>query len=95
MTIDRKFIFEAVNPCNKKQYNQDNAIVFVAKDQCLIPVLRAYYKACDEAGCGTEHLVSIEMLIGRVLKYQKYNFVKLPDTDTDCEIDRCIGGKGL
>lgn len=90
-TIDRKFKFIAVNPCNGNVYTEDNAVVFCAKDQALIPTLSAYRDECKKIGCGNEHLESIDLLIGRILEFQQEE-VKKPDTDTNCEIDRCIGG---
>ena len=95
MIIDRKFIFTAVNPCNGKHYTQENAIVFAAKDLALVPALVRYRKACVALGCSASHLVSWDMLMQRVKIFQKMIECKVPDTDSACEIDRCIGGKGL
>jgi hypothetical protein len=92
MMIDRKFKFTAVNPCNGKHYSEKDAIVFCAKDRALIPTLQAYYVECASLECGQDHLESIELLIGRVKTYQVAYGTKVPDTETDCEIDRCIGG---
>ena len=89
--IDRKFKFVAINPCNKKVYTEENAVLFCAKDRCLIPAIDAYYHACLISGCGTEHLESIRLLKDRIADFQKLE-IRTPDTETDCEIDRCIGG---
>ena len=97
--IDRKFRFVAVNPCNGKTYTEDNALILCAKDAALLPTLETYYHECKELGCGKDHLESIDLLILRVKKFQAagkdQDHFHIPDTDTDCEIDRCIGGKGL
>lgn len=90
--IDRKFIFTAVNPCNGKHYTQENALILCAKDRAVIPALYAYHAACQNLGCGQEHLESILLLIGRVGEFQRHES-RIPDTETACEIDRCIGGK--
>ena len=90
--IDRKFKLLAVNPCNGKIYTEDDAVVFCAKDECLPAALEAYKDVCEIRGCGKEHIESIELLIERVHDFQRYRETKLPDTETDCEIDRCIGG---
>ena len=91
--IDRKFKFVAVNPCNQTVYTEENAIIFCAKDKALPEALFAYQEACEAMGCGQEHLESISLLRNRVGEFQRYIEAKIPDTDTDCEIDRCIGGK--
>jgi len=97
--IDRKFHFVATNPCKGDVYTEENAIIFCAKDAALVPTLETYYHECKALGCRKEHLESIDLLIERVRRFQAIGKDKkhfhVPDTDTDCEIDRCIGGKGL
>jgi len=90
--IDRKFKFVAVNPCNQKVYTEENAIIFCAKDMALLDALYAYRSKCCDLNCGDEHIESISMLMARVEAFQK-DEKRIPDTNTDCEIDRCIGGK--
>lgn len=93
--IDRKFQILAVNPCKQGAvYTEEDGIFFCAKDKALLPTLEAYRYTCKQLGCAEEHLESIGLLMDRVADYQKTNS-KLPDTDTDCEIDRCIGGIGV
>ena len=93
--IDRKFKFVAVNPCNGKYYTQENAIVFCAKDEAVPHMLAEYKKECKLLGANSEHIESIELLFNRVLEYQRSVEHKVPDTEGDCEIDRCIGGLDL
>ena len=90
--IDRKFKILAVNPCKGAIYTEENSMLFCAKDKALVPTLEAYHNECMRLGCGLEHLESIELLISRVGTFQQTE-KRVPDTDTDCEIDRCIGGK--
>jgi hypothetical protein len=91
--IDRKFKILAVNPCKKgSNYTEREGMFFAAKDAALIPTLHAYYDECRKLGCNEEHLESILLLIDRVDEYQSTINKKTPDTETDCEIDRCIGG---
>ena len=92
MIIDRKFKFVATNPCKGNVYTEENAIVFCAKDQAVPYMLNAYLERCRDLGCGSEHIESIELLLQRVIDYQNIVEVRLPDTDTKCEIDRCIKG---
>lgn len=93
--IDRKFRFVAVNPCNGRVYTEDNAVVFCAKDAALVSTLESYHENCEALGCADEHLESIRLLIERVREFQVTIEIRVPDTNTDCEVDRCIGGKGL
>lgn len=93
--IDRKFKFVAVNPCNSKVYTEDNALVLCAKDKAVPAALAAYQSECVRLGCGEEHLESMGLMMVRLAKFQADNadLCKIPDTNTVCEIDRCIGGK--
>ncbi len=91
--IDRKFRILAVNPCKRgSAYTEKDGMFFAAKDAALVPTLKAYYAECKRLKCGNEHLESIRLLINRVAKFQQTINKKVPDTQTDCEIDRCIGG---
>ena len=95
MNIDRKFKILAVNPCKKGGvYTENEGIFFAAKDKALVTALLAYGDECQRIGCNQEHLESIDLLIDRVQQFQLENGSKVPDTDTDCEINRCIGGIG-
>ena len=93
-TIDRKFVFTAVNPVNRHIYSEKDAIVFCAKDMAVIPMLKAYRDECVALGCNREHIVSIDMLIGRVEEFQVNIEGRVPDT-VGFEIQRCIGGVGV
>ena len=90
--IDRKFKFVATNPCKNSVYTEENAVVFCAKDKAVPSMLTAYIKECEKIGCGDEHLEAIRLMRGRIIQYQIENESRIPDTETDCEIDRCIGG---
>ena len=89
--IDRKFKFVATNPCKGSVYTEENAIVFLAKDKAVPEMLSFYSGICKSLGCGEEHLESIRLLRERVNDFQATVECRVPDTDTPCEIDRCIG----
>jgi len=91
--IDRKFKFIAFNPCKGTIYTEKNAVLFLAKDAGLLPTLDRYLKFCENSGCDSNHIESIELLMGRVRRFQQEWGDKLPDTNTPCEIARCIKGK--
>ena len=94
--IDRKFIFEALNPCNGNVYTAQNAFVLCAKDKAVPAALRAYLRECIDLGANVEHVKSIGLLIGRVERYQAEVESRVPDTIGACELARCLhGGSGL
>ena len=95
MVIDRKFIILAINPCNGELHTQEDAILFCAHDKAVPNMLRTYYAECEKLNCDRHHLESIRLLLTRVEVYQMETKSKVPDTDTTCEIDRCIHGKGI
>ena len=92
--IDRKFVFEATNPCNGKKYTNRNALVLCAKDLAVPAALEAYKAECVKLGSNPEHIESIGLLIERVKQYQLVER-HVPDTELECEIARCIRGEGL
>lgn len=90
--IDRKFKFVATNPCKGNVYTEENAMVFCAKDRAVPTMLLAYIEKCKEIGCGMPHLQSVNLLLQRVIKYQLEVEGRIPDTESRCEIGRCIDG---
>lgn len=90
--IDRKYKIMAVNPCSGNVHTEEDAILFLAKDLAVLPMLETYVEECNLLGCEATHLDSINLLIERVEKYQKNVTTKIPDTNTTCEIERCIKG---
>lgn len=96
--IDRKFRIMAVNPCKMHRvYDEHNSILFCAHDKALPAAINAYINECTILGCNPEHIESMEMALERVMKFQEDHpeLAKVPDTDTQCEIDRCVGGVGV
>ena len=93
--IDRKFNILAVNPCKQNRvYTERDGIFFCAKDAALPAAIEAYVAKCDALGCEQEHIDSMVLALERVITYQRQE-LKLPDTNTRCELDRCIGGIGV
>ena len=90
--IDRKYKILAINPVSKGIHTEEDAILFLAKDLALIPMLEAYIEECELIGCEDSHLDSLNLLIERVMKYQKDVGSKVPDTNRPREIERCIMG---
>ena len=95
MKIDWKFRILAVNPCKvNRVYTEADGIFFCAKDAALPAAIVAYIDECKLLDCGDSHIQAMTQALERIRAYQKSN-LKIPDTDTDCEIDRCVGGIGI
>lgn len=74
-------------------YTEDDVVVFCTKDKPFHDVLPYYFKAYKKRGSNPEHLESISLLTECVAEYQEKTESKSPDTERDCEIDCCLGGK--
>jgi len=95
MAIDWKYQIQAVNPCSKNTHDENDSILFLAKDKAVPAMLRAYLAECERLGTNPAHLEAIALLIGRVEAYQRDIAAKVPDTDLPCEIERCVNGVGV
>ena len=90
--IDRKYKILAVNPCSGNVHTEEDAILFLAKDAAVLPMLETYVEECEMLGCEDTHIDSLHLLLERIEEYQKIVGTKVPDTDRPGEIDRCIKG---
>lgn len=93
--IDHKYKIVATNPCSGSAHNENDSMLFLAKDKALIPTLQSYRANCILLGCGETHIKSVDLLIQRVKDYQLNQRVEIPGTNTRCEIERCINGNNL
>lgn len=93
--IDRKFKILAVNPCTGKFYTEEDGFFICAHDATASRAIEAMIIEGEKIGAGEEHIESLRLLMQRVIDRNKESGKKVPDTDTDCEIRRCIGGEGL
>ncbi len=92
--IDRKYIISATNPCSGNTHTEADSVLFLAKDKGLLEAaLPAYRNWCVENAVNPAHIESIDLLIGRVKKFQEQIESKIPDTDLPCEIRRCVEGE--
>ena len=95
MVIDRKYKIVAYNPASNNPHDENDSILFLAKDRAVPAMLRAYRNECIKLGANKEHIESIDLLIERVDMYQTTITSKVPDTILPGEIDRCIKGYGV
>ncbi len=92
MIIDRKYQILAVNPCTGSIHTEKDSILLSAKDPGILPALGKYLEYWQRKGCDPNHLKSVELLMERIVEFQKKNGKKIPDMDDPCEVDRCIHG---
>lgn len=79
--LDRKFIFTATKTKDGVTVTQKEAIIFLAKDNLLIPTLTYYKELCIRSGASDEQVVGVDLLINRVLTWRNCNQDKLKYPD--------------
>lgn len=83
MNIDRKYKILGKNPVSGTVHTEEDSILFLAKDAAVPHMLEAYSRRCQELGCTSHHLKSVQLLHERVLHYQYSDndgAIKIPDT---------------
>ncbi len=83
MSVDRKFRISAVSYGSGKRHDEDDSVLFLAKDKAFLRTLPHYLEACIAMGAGEDQIRAVELLIQRVAKYQRDNptVAKVPDVD--------------
>ncbi len=89
--IDRKFNISAHCLEHGHQHDQFDAMLFLAKDRALVPMLHHYRQLCESLGAEQRQLNGVDLLIGRVVKWQAEHpqLLKVADID-DTEMGRQI-----
>ena len=90
--IDRKYKIIAFNPCSGNVHTEEDAVLFLAKDLAILPMLKEYLSECNSLGCENSHLQSVRLLMERIEAYQKGHEPEIADIKTSCEYERCING---
>jgi hypothetical protein len=85
--IDRKYIFRAISINSGKKYTQNNAIIFLAKDELLPSILDKYIELLITKNADERQIKGVELLKDRVLTWQrKYEKkVSLPNVQSGKE----------
>ena len=88
--IDRKFTFKATSVKSGKHYTEENAVLFLAKDEILPELLEEYYKICVRRRVDPRQIQGVGLLKMRVIHYQDKNkeIVHLPDVEEGKEEKR-------
>ncbi len=79
--LDRKFIFRATKTKDATSVTQKEAIIFLAKDNLLVPTLTYYKELCEKSGVSDVQIKGVELLINRIINWRKSNPNKLKDPD--------------
>lgn len=94
--IDRKFIIKAKLPRTNRIVNQSEVIVFCAKDKAFPAFINEYISIITNSNQPSYYSIqSLKDLLDRVMFYQENVESKVPDTNIDGEIQRCIHGIGV
>lgn len=83
--VDRKFTFLARSSESGKTYDEQDGVVFLAKDKAVGPTLRFYREECERIGASPAQLRGVDLLIERVDRYQAANPSVLKVADIDEE----------
>ena len=83
--IDRKFEIAARCIEHDHAYDENHAVLMLAKDRAAPATLRFYRAECERLGAGPAQLLGIDLLIERVDRYQRANPGALKVADVDEE----------
>lgn len=89
--LDRKFIFRAVKTKDLTVVSQREGIIFLAKDDALLPTLNFYREECELRGASKEQIAGIRLLYERVRNWRIANpdKLKVPDVTEDEALNVC------
>ncbi len=79
--IDRKFNIRAISTEHGACHDENDSVLFLAKDKFLVVTLVYYLDVCFQGGVDERQLEGIRLLIDRVVRWQEENQTKLPDVD--------------
>jgi hypothetical protein len=81
--LDGKFHGIVVKSKDQSIVPEDEWIVFLAKDNALLPMLKFYREECERIGADLKHLYGIDHLIAKVgaWRYRNPEKCKVPDTN--------------
>lgn len=68
--LDRKFTFVATKVKDCTNVTQEEAIIFLAKDNLVLPMLKYYLNMCLRNPVSDAQIKGVKLLIGRVEKWR-------------------------
>ncbi len=95
--LDRKFSFIGTKTKDGSIITQKEGVIFLAKDNLLIPTLKYYLFLCIKARVGHLQIKGIKLLINRIEVWQKANpdKCKFPDVTTAEAENVCKNNEGI
>jgi hypothetical protein len=81
--LDGKFHGMIARDRDGKIEPPDSFIVFVARDNALVPTLEFYLRECEKIGAGLEQLEAVARLICRVKDWRLANVEKCKTPDAE------------
>jgi hypothetical protein len=81
--LDGKFHGIIARDLDGAHVRPDEFIVFLAKDNALLPTLQFYLEECKRIGAGMEQLAAVQRLMSRVATWRHWNGdkCKVPDAE--------------
>lgn len=81
--VDRKFRILAMSEEHGLLYDENHAVLFLAKDLAFRAILPLYLQKCAELGADERQIVALDLLIERVVRYAEANprRIKVPDVE--------------
>jgi len=81
--LDGKFAISATSMEHGTVHDENDSVLFLAKDLAFLPALRFYRGECERIGAASAQLRGIDLLIGRVeaWQYEHPALLKVPDVD--------------
>lgn len=80
--LDRKFNISAIHPVKGTKHDENDSVLFLAKDDLFLPTLRHYRNLCEaDVNVETDQVKGVDLLIERVEQWRKENAdqCKAPD----------------
>ena len=81
--VDWKFRIDATALHNGKHYTERDAVLLLCKDRAVPATLRFYREECVRLGCQENQLRAVDLLIGRVERWQADHPERLKVADID------------
>lgn len=81
MKLDAKFYGEIRKVKDDSLVPDDEYVVFLVKDNAFAAMLPVYRAKCVELGCDTEHIDSIDRMIGRAQRWRDQHPERLKNPD--------------
>lgn len=89
MKLDAKFYGDIFKVKNDTRVNDDEYVVFLAKDNAFAAILPLYLEKCIELNCDEEQILAVKRMIWRLQDWRMRNpyELKTPDAKNEYLLD--------